>query len=158
MSLSNFASWLDATPLSTSLKDNFWAVPTLQSIHILAVCLVFTSAVVVSLRVWNLMGTDWNPHLWARRLYPPQWWALLVLLITGLLQVLAEPTRELPNPAFQIKMVGVIVAVVLAQWMTRQFYRGPEDVAARASVRLTSILLGVLWLGIIFAGRWIAYV
>jgi len=157
MSVANFASWLDATSVSLALKNNFWAVPTLQSIHILAVCLVFTSAVIVFLRAWNLVGTDWTAERWARRLYPPHWWALLVLLVTGIFQVLAEPMRELPNPAFQIKMVCVLIAVPLALWIARQFYSGRDDAATRLPTRSASIVMVALWFVIIFAGRWIAY-
>lgn len=157
MSLSNIADQIDATSFSTALKMNFWVVPTLQSIHILSVCLVLTSAVVVALRSWHLLGMDWSPALWARRLYPPQWWALLVLLGTGVLQVLAEPTRELPNAYFQAKMVGVIAAALLTLWMTRQFSDVDLSKSKVLAVRLTSMLLVLLWLAIIFAGRWIAY-
>jgi hypothetical protein len=157
MSLDNFATWLDATPLSTSLKTNFWVVPTLQSIHILSVCLVLSTAVIVSLRAWNLMGVDWTPQTWARRLYPPQWWALLGLLVTGIFQVLAEPTRELPNQYFQFKMLGVLITVPIVLWMTRRFYAEGAEARVPGLVRLASIVVVALWGAIIFAGRWIAY-
>jgi hypothetical protein len=170
----SFATWLDGTAFSTALKDNFWVVPTIQSIHILAICLVLTSAVIVSLRAWNLIGADWTPHQWARRLYPPHWWGLLVLLVTGVLQALAEPTRDLPNPAFQLKMLLVLIAVPIALWMTRQFYaEGSATNTAEAAsssglalaanqttimVRAASLVILILWLAIIFLGRWIAYI
>jgi len=167
--MEGFATWLDATPLSTALKANFWVVPSLQSIHILAIGLVFTSAFIVALRAWNLIGADWTPSQWARRLYPPHWWGLLALLVTGILQALAEPTRDFPNPAFQLKMLLVLIAVPIALWMTRQFYmRDPGPAAAAGSgvasiapgilLRAASVVVVVLWIAIIFLGRWIAYI
>jgi len=156
MGLAQFADWLDQTPFSTMLKTEFWIVPTLQSIHILSVCLVFTGAVVVCLRAWRVMGTDWTPQLWARRLYPTQWWALLALVATGTLQVLAEPPRELTNFYFQTKMVGVLLAALLALWLSRRFYREEAD-STPAILKAASLLLMLLWGAIMFAGRWIAY-
>ena len=46
-----FADWLADTPLSKTLQDHSWVVPTSQSIHILAVSIVFGSACMVNLRL-----------------------------------------------------------------------------------------------------------
>src|SRR4029077_15831595 len=46
-----FADWLADTPLSKTLQDTAWAVPPSQSIHILAVSIVFGSACMVNLRL-----------------------------------------------------------------------------------------------------------
>ena len=46
-----FADWLADTPLSKTLQDHAWVVPTSQSIHILAVSIVFGSACMVNLRL-----------------------------------------------------------------------------------------------------------
>ena len=157
--MENFAQWLDGTAVSTALKNNFWIVPSLQSIHILSICLVLTSAVIVSLRAWSLIGADWTPQQWARRLYPPHWWALLALLCTGFLQALAEPTRDLPNKAFQLKMLLVVIVVPIALWMTRRFYMNPvgDPRKPALALRFASVVVVLLWLAIIFLGRWIAY-
>jgi hypothetical protein len=163
----SFASWLDGTAFSTALKANFWVVPTLQSVHLLAICLVLTSAVIVSLRAWGLIGAEWTPQQWARRLYPPHWWGLLALLATGILQAVAEPTRDLTNSAFQLKMLLVLIAVPIALWMTRQFYRGadgppatqpPATRGTNTKLRAASVVIVLMWLAIIFLGRWIAYI
>ena len=46
-----FADWLTDTPLSKALQDQAWVVPTSQSIHILAVSIVFGSACMINLRL-----------------------------------------------------------------------------------------------------------
>jgi hypothetical protein len=86
---------------------------------------------------------------------------LLLLLATGAIMIIAEPARSLKNPAFQIKMVLLISALVvtgLFQVLQRRnaafgdLRTGPR--AAAATVAIVSMLL---WSSIIFAGRWIAY-
>ncbi len=47
-------AFLDAvgqTPLSQTLQNVGWLIPTIQSIHILALAVVFTSAAIVDLRL-----------------------------------------------------------------------------------------------------------
>lgn len=139
------------------MKEALWAVPVIQSLHILAVCFVLSAAVFVTIRVWGIAGVDWPIERWARRMYPAHWWALLILLLTGLLLIVTEPIRELPNYVFQIKMVGVVLTSGLSVWLSGRLLKseGPSGNWVDRGVSLLSICC---WLAIIFAGRWIAYV
>jgi hypothetical protein len=85
----------------------------------------------------------------------------LILLATGILMIIAEPARSLKNPAFQLKMLLLIAALIvtgLFQFLQRRdatfgdLRSGPR--ATAAAVAIASMLL---WSSIIFAGRWIAY-
>jgi cytochrome bd-type quinol oxidase subunit 2 len=131
-------------------------VPTLQSIHIIAVAFVLTSSFVLAGRAWNLVGTDWTLARWGRRLLPWLWLGLTVLLATGVLLVLAEPARALPNRSFQLKMMMLVAALVLALRFAR---RVPPSAGRRLDgwFRAAAALLVLLWLGIIAAARWIGY-
>lgn len=154
--MQKLAVWFDGTSVSLALKQALWVVPVVQSVHILAVCLVFSGALFVGLRSWGVAGNDWTVGQWVDRMYPAQGWALLVLLLTGTVLVLAEPIRELPNYVFQSKMVGVVIATLMSIWLGRRL-----RIADGAQIGLTEkamcICMIVLWLAIIFAGRWIAY-
>jgi hypothetical protein len=156
MALKDFADALAATPASAALVDRFWVVPTLQSIHIIAVAFVLTGTVVLAGRAWSLLGSEWSTMRWGRRLLPGVWAALTVLLLTGSMLILAEPTRELPNRSFQLKMSLLLVAVPLTWWLGR---RVRDDTASRVDLgtRAIAALLVLLWLGIISAARWIGY-
>ena len=56
--VSEFSGWLAATPLSHTIQTAGWIIPTLQTIHILSVAVVFSSAVLVDLRLWRLLNRD----------------------------------------------------------------------------------------------------
>ena len=43
MSLLEFATWLQSTPFSVAIQSASWVVPTLQSLHILMIGVVFVS-------------------------------------------------------------------------------------------------------------------
>src|SRR5579872_4204660 len=158
MTLNQICQWIDQTAFSQSIQTAGWVVPTVQTIHILAIAVVASSALMIDLR---LMGVFWaNRPMQAvtARFLPLVWWPLLVLLATGLIMIIAEPARSLKNPAFQLKMlllIGALIVTGLFQFLHRRdasFGDGP-----RAAAVMLAIVSIALWSSIIFAGRWIAY-
>jgi hypothetical protein len=160
MTLTQICHWIDQTALSQSIQIAGWVVPTVQTIHLLAIAVVASSALMIDLR---LIGVFWANRPVAAvkaRFLPLIWWPLLVLAATGAIMIIAEPARSLKNPAFQLKMLLLIAALLvtgLFQFLHRRNsafgdVSGPR--AAAATVAVVSILL---WSSIIFAGRWIAY-
>jgi uncharacterized membrane protein SirB2 len=158
MTLNQICQWIDQTALSESIKQAAWVVPTVQTIHILAIAVVASSALMLDLR---LIGVFWaNRPLEAvkARFLPLIWWPLLLLAATGIIMIAAEPARSLKNPAFQLKMLLLISALVVT-WLFQFLHRrdaafGDGRRAAAVTLALVSI---ALWSSIIFAGRWIAY-
>jgi hypothetical protein len=160
MTLNEICHWIDQTALSQWIQVAGWVVPTVQTIHILAIAVVASSALMLDLR---LIGAFWaNRPIEAvkARFLPLIWWPLLVLLGTGIIMIAAEPARSLKNPAFQLKM-GLLIAALTVTWLFQFLHRhnaafgdvrGPR--AAAVTLAIVSIML---WSSIIFAGRWIAY-
>lgn len=159
--LSEFSKWLAATPLSHIIQTTKWVIPALQTIHILSVAVVFSSAVLVDLRLWRLLNRDMPLPEVARRFLPTIWPVLLVLLITGSLLIIGEPKRSLLNSAFYLKMALLAAAIVLTAWLQWSLSSSPnfwdKDRGRRMAGRLAATLSILVWCGILFAGRWIAY-
>ena len=44
-------AWLYASSLSTAIRDMLWVVPTVQSVHIIAIAALLGSAVISDLRL-----------------------------------------------------------------------------------------------------------
>src|SRR5882672_8258310 len=128
--LDRFCSWLEQTPLSQAIQSAGWVVPAVQTIHILAIAAVTASALMIALRL-------------DARFRPVIWWALPVLAATGLVMIVGEPVRSLENPVFQLKMALLVCAIVVS---LLPYKNRPAAVASLS-----------LWIGIVFAGRWIAY-
>ncbi len=159
--LPDVCKWLAATPLSDTIRSAGWIIPALQTIHILAVAVVFSSAIMVNLRIWRLLQRDVPLADVAKRFLPVIWPVLIILLITGGLLIVGEPRRSLLNSTFYMKMVLLSVAVLMTvgvQWSLAsapQFW--DQRLGARIAVRFVATLSILIWCGIIFAGRWIAY-
>lgn len=160
--LADVSRWLAATPLSHTIRETGWIIPTLQTIHILAVAVVFASAILVNLRILRLLQRDVPLADVAKRFLPAIWPVLLILLLTGGLLIVGEPKRSLLNSTFYIKMMLLAVAVLLTaglQWLlvsaAPQFWERRRG--TRAAALAAAALSILVWCGIIFAGRWIAY-
>src|SRR3979490_3064006 len=104
-----FADWLADTPLSKTLQDHAGVVRTSQSIHILAISIVFGSACMVNLRLLGVGRSGPSSSQLSNTVVPWMWRGLAVLLFTGLIQTIAEPVRQFVTPMFWAKMVMIIL-------------------------------------------------
>jgi hypothetical protein len=86
--------------------------------------------------------------------------SLLILLATGTIMIIGEPPRTLKNPVFQLKMallVGAVTVTGLFQYLLRRNPAFDAGSRQRFAAEAIAVLSMLLWLGIIFSGRWIAY-
>ena len=161
-SVQAFSNWLSATPLSMQIQTVSWIIPTVQTIHILAIAIVISSAAMLDLRVLGVLFRGQPLDAVARRFVPWIWWTLLVLLLTGATLIVGEPERSLANPAFILKMSLLAAVLLVTVAFQKGFARGDvfwdSTAGRRVAGRLLAGLSLVLWIGIVFAGRWIAYI
>ncbi len=154
--MQNLSEWIYGTPLSAAIRDNTWAVPLVQSIHICAIAVVVGSALITELRIAGVVAADESLSVVAQRYLPWMWRALVVLLLTGVLLVVGEPDRELHNVPFWIKMALVLMGVVASLGLRRPLLR-PLTQSSRAPAKALAWIMLALWGLVIFCGRWIAY-
>ena len=158
--LSDVSKWLAATSLSHTIQTTGWIIPALQTVHILCVAVLFSSAVLVDLRIWRLLQRDVPLPDVGRRFLPLIWPVVLVLLGTGSLLIIGEPRRSLLNTSFYIKMALLAFALALTgllQWSLSSPGFWDKDRGRRIAGRLAATASILAWSGIIFAGRFIAY-
>ena len=157
MSLAVFADWLDQTSVSQAIKNAGVIIPLAQSAHILAVAFVLTGAVLTILRSAGRLNDLGPMAAWSAPLLRRTRGALVVLVITGTLLVVAEPTRELVNRTFQIKLLAVAIAVPLALRQGQGLLATPVGHLPGVAGRRFGVGILGLWILIVIAGRWIAY-
>jgi len=158
--LSDVSKWLAATSLSHTIQTTGWIIPALQTVHILCVAVLFSSAVLVDLRIWRLLQRDVPLPDVGRRFLPLIWPVVLVLLVSGSLLIIGEPRRSLLNTSFYIKMALLAFALLLTgllQWSLSSPGFWNKDRGRRIARRLAATASILAWSGIIFAGRFIAY-
>lgn len=160
--MKQFADWLSTTGPSVFLQNhNAWAIPAIQSIHIVGIGLALGSVFMIDLRILGLAGMDQTLRQTTDRFGPWLTGALCLLLATGLLMVIAEPVRELVTISFWVKMffvaVGTLIAAIFQISLRKQERRWEEILVRSRSIHWLAILTLLIWACVIILGRLIAY-
>jgi hypothetical protein len=157
----HFIEWLSQTPFSLVIQTHRWIVPTIQSIHIVAIGVVVSSVFMIDLRVLGWAGRDQTLMETVGRFGPWLSGALCVLLVTGALMVVGEPARELLSFSFWLKMclvaIGTLIAAAFQIALRRNEHHWEESVVERRTTKSLAILTLLVWVGVIVLGRLIAY-
>ena len=163
--LQELSDWLAHSQLNALFSDTtrletWLIIPLSQSVHILGIAIVMIAVGMLNLQLLGFRVTRLSFAEHTARWMPWIWTAMAVLLVTGVVQTIAEPTREIMNYTFRIKMImlAIVLAITIAYRMQvkkdAKYWSGKRQGLARS---LASLSL-VLWLGIIAAGRLVAYV
>jgi hypothetical protein len=160
--LLDWAFWMQETGFSLFMVENFWNVPIAQAIHILSIAAAFGATLMVVLRINGRAGAELSMEQTASRFVPWIKWGLLVIIISGMTMIFAEPVRNMINAVFWIKMVVLVVMVLISLSyvgsVRKTALSGGTGWQASGGARATGWLIVVLWCLIMVCGRWIAYV
>ncbi len=160
--MKSLTDWIAATGPSLMLQRNeAWAIPTIQSIHIAAIGVVLACVLMLTLRILGYAGMDLTLVQTERRFGPWFRGALWLLLGTGLVMIVGEPERELVTFSFWAKMALVALGAATAFRFHRLLRtRGQafeDSIADRKAVKVMAVVSLVVWLAVVFLGRLIAY-
>lgn len=159
--IADLCDYLITSPLSIYLQQIGPLVPTLQTMHLLAISVLLSALGAISLRVLGWISQDQPVAEVVQRFFPAAWLALIVLLATGAVLILLEPARSLLNYFFQLKMLLLLIVIGCTLALRRLTRRHADEwhggVRPRRKYRVLAALCLFIWFGIVFAGRWIAY-
>lgn len=156
--IERFCDWLSNTPFSMTIQTVLWIIPAVQTIHILCVAVVMSSMAMLDLRLMGLVGRRRAISDMVGRFVPWVWRTLVVLATSGAILIIGEPSRELLNPYFQAKMIMLAAVALITFVVQRQTKKNAMYWETRkAAAIVTGLASLLLWVGIITAGRWIAY-
>lgn len=155
-----FAAWLQQTPLNTWLQSQAWVVPTMQTIHIIMLAVLFGSIMMICLRIIGRVWADAPPAAVINRFGPWFWAALGINVFTGLVLTLAEPVREFSSTSYWVKMTLLLIGAAGAftfQKRLKPLTADGASVEPTQAMRVGAVATMTLWVAVIFLGRAIAY-
>jgi uncharacterized protein DUF6644 len=159
--VNHFAEWLSHTSFSLAIQTHEWIIPTIQSIHIVAIGITLASVFMIDLRILGWAGRDQTLMETTARFGPWLSGALGVLLVTGGLMVIGEPMRELLAFSFWFKMclvaIGIALAAAFQITLRRNEQHWETSLVNRWSIKSLAILTLLIWVAIVILGRLIAY-
>jgi hypothetical protein len=155
-----FCNWLSNTPVSVWIQTTNWIIPWSQSVHIIAISLLAGVMLRMDARLLGVFGRNQTVAEMADRYMPWLWRLLVVALCTGIIQTVAEPTRQLMNPSFRWKMFLLALVLTLTILFVRQVRKnvdGWDRLPTSYGAKLVATVSICCWISIILLGRWIAY-
>jgi hypothetical protein len=161
MSLLPFCQWLEKTSGSIALHESLWMYPLVESVHVLTLCLFVGLAFMLDLRLLGVTMRRTAVSEVASQLLPWMAAGFGLMVLSGGALFYAIPVKTYLNIFFRIKLLMLTLAGLNAWVFHRTVYRRvPEwdvDAAIPSGAKVAAGLSIVLWAGIVFAGRMIAY-
>ena len=157
-------SALEASGLGQAMRQWLWLYPSVETIHIVGIGLLFGSIAILDLRLLGFSKSI-SVRALARHVLPWTAAAFLLIVPSGLMMFTAHATEFISSPVFVLKMCLILAAGLnaaifhavvfpsVAVWDSEESRKlGPPPsarVAAAASV--------LIWISVIACGRLLAY-
>ncbi len=137
-------------------KTNHMVGAGLQIVHVLGFIVLLAALVLISLRLLGLVFADQPVSKVGRDATRLIWLGLALAVISGTLMFVSNARMYYYNPAFELKMLLLIVAVLVQVLLLRRVTANdsPSPALARTSVALSL----VFWFGVGLAGRIIGFI
>jgi hypothetical protein len=150
---------IEQSGLSTWIRDSdsLFAFYFILLFHTIGLSLLVGANVVVDLRILGVAPD--LPLMSLKRLFGIMWVGFGINAASGILLLIAYPTKALTNPMFYVKLTFIALALItMYRIKTRVFDDAglSEGVMIAAGKTMAKWSL-VLWIGAITAGRLLAY-
>jgi len=138
-------AWIESSAFSVWLREAWWGIPLFGSltIHTIGMGLLFGAGAAVALR--NLGFAPGISLQLLPRLIPVMHVALFVTVASGVLLLIAYPSKALTNPLFYVKLALATAALLLSRRLTHGL---PKPAA---------VLALLLWGATVTAGKFLEY-
>jgi len=153
-----FFEWSDNLWIGRAIAGTTWAFPLIETIHILALTVMYGAMILIDLRLVGLGMRRQSLNLLTKDLEPYMTWGLIVMLVSGFLLFTSEAMKSFDNEGFKLKMEILVPAVIFQFTLFRRVTRQDDGKRSQSLGWLVSMMSAVLWLGVGVAGRAIGFV
>jgi hypothetical protein len=161
ISVSTLLAWLGGLPMAKAIRTTDWMFPAIETVHVVAISLVFGLALAMDLRLLNLTHRKLSAVRLVSGLSPAAMIAFVVAAVSGALMFLADSEDYYHNTYFRIKVCLIVLAGVnmaVFHWVT---CRDMSTWPARGSLPLKARWAGgiscAIWTLVVFLGRWVGF-
>ena len=148
--------WAEASWLGQGVRQSLWLFPVIEAIHLLGLCVLGGSLLIVDLR---LLGLGLKREGIAEIASGARPWlvgGIALMLMTGVLLFLSEAVKAYYNRSFLVKMITLSIALVYTFAVRGRMVRD-EALDTSLRTRLLGATSIALWFTVAAAGRWIGF-
>jgi hypothetical protein len=150
--------WAYDLSISATVRESSWVYPTFECIHLYSMVFLIGLVAAFDLR---LMGIALEPQPvshFSKLVRRWVWIPLGINAVTGTLLFAAKAPEYSANIAFVVKMSLLFIGVTYHVFIIRKANHWDHLVKMPLTAKALGGLSLVLWVGVVGASRWIAYV
>jgi hypothetical protein len=152
-------AWVEATSFSTWLRESpsLWVFPFVLILHTVGLAFLVGANIAIDARILGLARGV--PLRTLERYHLVMWIGFWINAVSGVLLLIAYPTKALTNPIFYVKLVLVAAGLVLALRIRLRMPdpAAPDAAATVEQLRTLAVASLACWVLAITAGRFLAY-
>ena len=157
-----FLEALKASDFSLSIQYSAWAFPVIESVHVVAITLVFGIIAIVDLRLLGVASVSRRLSEVSRDCLVLTWVFFALAVVTGLLMFVTNAPIYFENTWFRWKMLFIALAGVNMLVFELITVRGSADwddgsTSVPAAGKLAGLLSITFWFAVILCGRMIGF-
>ncbi len=154
----SWLEWCSNTSAIVFIRDSSYGMPAVQSVHLVGLTMLLAAILVLNLRLAGVGMMDWSLAVVERQLRIWVWVAIALVIASGALMFIGNPTKYLASGPFQFKMASLALAMLCQFGLFRRFFRSEPAIRPRAINIAVAALFLTLWFSVGWAGRVIAFV
>jgi tryptophan-rich sensory protein len=157
----DLVAFFEDSSLADAIRENDVLFPTIESVHVLAICLVVGSIMAVDLRLLGFASVKRPVSAITRGILPLTWGAFAVAVASGFLMFISNATKYLGNGYFLAKLCLIVAAglnmLVFHFISARDQPRWDTQARLPVNARLAGGISLLLWIAVVACGRWIGF-
>ncbi len=139
------------------IRNSHSAIPVIQAFHLFGITLLLGSMVILNFRMLGIGLGKIRLAVVAKQVWSWGTAGLLLAIASGFLVFVVDPARYAANYSFVTKMSLLLVAILFQYTFYRKVVRAESAAAAPRRLVVVPILSLLLWFGVGWAGRAIAF-
>jgi hypothetical protein len=154
-------SYFEDSALADNIRENDVLFPLIESVHVVSICLVVGSILVVDLRLLGLASVSRPVSRVTSGILPLTWSAFAVAVASGFLLFISNATKYLANGYFVAKILLICVAglnmAIFHAISARDLPKWENEKTLPRQAQLAGGLSILLWVSVVTCGRWIGF-
>jgi hypothetical protein len=154
-------AYFEDSTLADNIRENDLLFPLIESVHVLAICLVVGSILMVDLRLLGIASINRPVSRVTHGILPLTWSAFAIAVASGGLLFISNATKYLANGYFVAKIFLILAAglnmAIFHAINARDQPKWENEKNLPLRARLAGGLSILLWISVVTCGRWIGF-
>jgi hypothetical protein len=154
-------SYFEDSALADNIRENDVLFPLIESVHVVSICLMVGSILVVDLRLLGLASVSRPVSRVTSGILPLTWSAFAIAVASGGLLFISNATKYLANGYFVAKILLICAAglnmAIFHAISARDLPKWENDKTLPRQAQFAGALSILLWVSVVACGRWIGF-